>query len=173
MAWTDPAAHVWTTGEQVSAANMNTYLKDNLLALREPPRCIMYLGTSQLIGSGTVDVKVLIDTVEIDSDSFADTTNKRIVVPAGLGGLYWIGGGVRYDANATGIRHARVMVNGALRVGTGLGPQSSGTTAYAVTGRPVVLAAGDILELNAIQNSGASLNAAAGANTTWLAIARV
>ncbi len=32
MAWTDPAGHVWTTGETVTAANMNTYIRLNLEA---------------------------------------------------------------------------------------------------------------------------------------------
>lgn len=30
MAWTDPSGHVWTTGETVTAANMNTYIRLNL-----------------------------------------------------------------------------------------------------------------------------------------------
>jgi hypothetical protein len=30
MAWTDPAGHVWTTGEAVTAANMNTFIRLNL-----------------------------------------------------------------------------------------------------------------------------------------------
>ncbi len=30
MAWTDPAGHVWTTGEKVTAANMNTFIRLNL-----------------------------------------------------------------------------------------------------------------------------------------------
>lgn len=33
MSWTAPSGHVWTTGEIVSAANMNTYIKDNLIDL--------------------------------------------------------------------------------------------------------------------------------------------
>lgn len=31
MPWSDPANHVWTVGELVTAANMNTYIKDNLI----------------------------------------------------------------------------------------------------------------------------------------------
>ncbi len=30
MAWTDPAGHVWTTAETVTAANMNTFIRLNL-----------------------------------------------------------------------------------------------------------------------------------------------
>ena len=30
MAWTDPAGHIWTTGETVTAANMNTFIRLNL-----------------------------------------------------------------------------------------------------------------------------------------------
>lgn len=30
MAWTAPSGHVWTTGEVVTAANMNTYIRLNL-----------------------------------------------------------------------------------------------------------------------------------------------
>lgn len=30
MAWTDPSGHVWVTGETVTAANMNTYIRLNL-----------------------------------------------------------------------------------------------------------------------------------------------
>lgn len=33
MAWTSPSGHVWTTAEIVSAANMNTYIKDDLIDL--------------------------------------------------------------------------------------------------------------------------------------------
>ena len=30
MAWTNPDSHVWTTGETLTAANMNTYIRLNL-----------------------------------------------------------------------------------------------------------------------------------------------
>jgi hypothetical protein len=33
MAWTSPATHVFVTGEVVSPSTMNTFIKDNLLAL--------------------------------------------------------------------------------------------------------------------------------------------
>lgn len=34
MAWTDPAGHVFVVGEIVSPATLNTYVKDNLVALQ-------------------------------------------------------------------------------------------------------------------------------------------
>lgn len=54
MSWTDPSGHVYSTGEVVSAATMNTYIKDNLLDLdRRATLSSATVATSQTTTSTT------------------------------------------------------------------------------------------------------------------------
>lgn len=51
MAWTNPANHIWTTGEVVSASNMNTYIEANLAFLGGSQSAL--IATSEGTASGT------------------------------------------------------------------------------------------------------------------------
>lgn len=46
MAWTAPDSHVWTTGEVVTATNLNTYIRLNLDALSQSLQVISGNGSA-------------------------------------------------------------------------------------------------------------------------------
>ena len=108
---------------------------------------------------------------DFDTNTYHDnaTNNTRITIPTGKGGYYLITGAVQYDGNATKNRGCEIRLNG-----------SSGAVNYLyflstaeVTNSPVYpmsyilsLSAGDYIELFSYQNSGGSLNIAAG-STKW------
>jgi hypothetical protein len=52
MVWTDP--RTWTTGELVTAAMLNTHLRDNLKAIGDPQGTFTPTLTNITIGNGTV-----------------------------------------------------------------------------------------------------------------------
>lgn len=75
-------------------------------------------------------------------------------------GLYLVAGAIGYNANGTGSRHARWLVNGVVRTGVatvvGANPSAGAVTVQANT-MVLFLNAGDYVELQGHQTSGASL----------------
>lgn len=51
MSWTDPTAHVFVTGENVTAATMNTYIQANLATLQQLGAA--FVATSETTASAT------------------------------------------------------------------------------------------------------------------------
>lgn len=77
MAWTDPAGHVFATGEIVTAATLNTYVKDNLLDLDRR----------------TTTTSATVNTLETSSNtSYIDlaTAGPAVTVTIGANGLSMI-----------------------------------------------------------------------------------
>ena len=110
---------------------------------------------------------------EYDTDGFFTPSSTDIVIPAGLGGVYLVQGFVEYAANATGIRFGGVQVNGlniAYMFLNNIGAVF--VTAVNVSGI-YTLAPGDIVNLEAYQNSTVTL-AITGSTITpqrsWLSV---
>lgn len=109
---------------------------------------------------------------EYDTDAFFAPTSTNITIPAGLAGYYSIQGSIEYAANGTGTRFARINLNGTgltfmfLTFGVSIFTQTVNVSAV------VNLAVGDVITLEAYQNSGGALNilGAAVPSRTWLAI---
>ncbi len=85
--WTTPKT--WTTGELVRAADMNTYIRDNLEYIHDPPRCAVRLTADQTIANST-DVAIDWDEAVWDShgDMWDDGAPSRIAITRD--GLYSI-----------------------------------------------------------------------------------
>lgn len=95
---------------------------------------------------------------EFDSDAFHDTvtTNTRATVPTGKGGKYHVGGSVGFTGNATGTRDIGIWVNGSLYALQSLIADPGGE--YLAIDTIVNLAAGDYVELRAVQTTGGNYN---------------
>lgn len=109
------------------------------------------------------------DAEDFDNLSGHDTVtnNSRYTVPTGWGGKYILGGGACFEINATGARGCAWAKNGALINGSQMMIPSSGsllTTLIPARSLEVQLAAGDYIELQVYQNSGAALNSAVSAS---------
>jgi hypothetical protein len=130
MAWTTPKT--WSTGELVTAANMNLHVRDNLNALFTPNTG----GGSYTAGANHTTTSTSFANVDATNITFAVTS---------AGGRYWLGFAGRYvHSGSASYIYFDIAVDGTRIGGTnGLLPCSSSTTGSAfqiIT--PYVLTAG-------------------------------
>jgi hypothetical protein len=107
MAWTVPKT--WVTAEMVTAAMLNTYVRDNLTAIRDQVSSKMRRSSAAANQSipNTTETRVSFDTVDWDTvGTIADTTNNRLNFP--ISGKYVIGCGLRWTSNANGHREIKM-----------------------------------------------------------------
>lgn len=97
MAWTTP--RTYADGETLTTTILNQDWRDNLLALLTVPACKMRGAVATSIPNSGVDTLVTLDTSVFDTDTMADTTNKRIVVKTA--GKYLVGFAAQFQSEAT------------------------------------------------------------------------
>lgn len=164
MSWTAP--RTWVAGETVTAAIMNTHVRDNLLAIAPPPMFFGWQNTGQNLTT-SVTTAVALDSEVQDSDGGHDTVTNNSRYTAPKTGWYHCSGSVSFPINGTGRRIVVFRVNG---VSGSAGPQAelppSASTVTTVTQETeVFLNAGDYVELYALQTSGGTLTLLGGAST--------
>ena len=166
MAWTTPKT--WSVSEVLTAANMNTYLRDNTDWIgTSHPHCRVYNSANISITTSGTAQAVTFDSERYDVANMHSTSSNtsRITVPTGGGGVYIVGGALSWTANATGVRQTRLQTNGTTIY---LIAESATTTATSAMPLPVATAiamvAGDYVELIALQTSGGALNTLASSN---------
>jgi hypothetical protein len=172
MAWTAP--RTWVTSEVVTAAQLNTHLRDNELWLNSS-RAVRVWHSSAITVNDTSDKVLPFNSEVIDTDVFHNTStnNTRLTVPAGMAGVYIIGGGSNFEQNGTGYRLLKVRLNGSTMIGGLTVPAvGNGPTRLALT-TVNVLAVGDYVELLAYQNSGGNLDCASGSDLTIFWMVRI
>lgn len=159
MAWTTPKT--WTVGDVLSAADLNTYVRDNAKWLgTDKPHCrVRNSANISHTSSGSYQA-LTFNSERVDVGAMHDTSTNtgRLTVPTGGGGFYAVGGCIEFDGNGTGRRGIQIRLNGATviaREETG----NAGANDHAITIHTVYqLAAGDYVELMALQASGGNLN---------------
>jgi hypothetical protein len=126
-----------------------------------PPRFAGYQTAAQSVASGTWAVAMLIDTEVVDSDSGHSTTTNTSRYTVQVAGLYLVGVGVGWPANATGARAAVPHQNGASLPG---GPANEGaptSSSNSWAGQAWAFAqanVGDYFECTGFQQSGSTLS---------------
>lgn len=97
MVWTAP--RTWVTSEVVTAAQLNTHLRDNLLWAAFHHGCRAYKSAAQTVPSGNTDV-VTFSTESYDTDTFHSTSSltSRFVAP--VAGYYRVKFVADVDADA-------------------------------------------------------------------------
>lgn len=128
--------------------------------------CRVYNNTTQSINSAT-DTLLTFNSEDDDTDAYhsVSSATSRITIPAGLGGLYDVMASVGFDANATGARFVRFLVNGAATNGGEISAKGVVTyTNNVMVGTHLRLTAGDYVEVNVYQDSGAPLNSGSATN---------
>lgn len=160
MAWTTPKT--WTVGEVVTAANINTHLRDNLLSIY-PARVQVYNAGTATIANNTITT-LAFDQEDIDSDAFhsTSTNNSRLTVPAGLSGDYFVYGQVAM-ASFTGSVEALIKRNATTIVASHTAGSGTASGPGVWVGRVLTLAVGDFVELQVWQNSGGNVTLNGGA----------
>jgi hypothetical protein len=134
MAWTVP--RTWVTSEVVTAALMNTHVRDNEVFLRAHHGCRLFKSATQTVSSGATDV-VSFNSEDYDTDALHDTVtnNSRITIPAGLDGFWEFYWEAEWDADAAAnllsVPSLRKNAAGASGSGTQLNAKSHGGTTVA------------------------------------------
>jgi hypothetical protein len=100
MPWTTP--RTWATSDVVTAAMMNTNVRDNENWLHAHHGCSVYKSANQTVANGNNDV-VTWNSELYDTDAMHDpaTNNSRVIVPTGLDGYWSLACKIDSDADAT------------------------------------------------------------------------
>ena len=176
MAWTVPKT--FAGGSALTAAELNTYLRDNTAWLKDAltthgitsdsavqPIKVAGYGCSLTIGSqnisSDVDTALLFDTEEWDDAAFhhPSIATWRITIPSA--GRYLFNAWVRFDSNATGHRSTYFELNGVTEYNRIRIPAASGATTGISNIVELDLEANDYVGLRVRQNSGSTLAVAA------------
>lgn len=158
MAWTEPQTAV--SGAVHTAATHNTQVVENLKFLIRPPLAKARRFVSGVSIPNTADTTVVWNSTTKDSTGTMHPagTPERLVAP--VAGTYRASYELGWTANPTGIRRARLYVNGA-------GLIESQATLFTVTGAndahigrsvELVLAPNDYITVTAYHSAGAALN---------------
>lgn len=109
MPWTTP--RTWATSEVVTAAMLNSNVRDNSNWLNSHHGCYIYKTALQTVPNGNDNV-LSFNSETYDSDGFHDnvTNNSRITIPAGLGGYYYVAVTASSDADATNHTQANLRL---------------------------------------------------------------
>jgi len=161
--WVVP--RTWVTAEIPPASTFNIHVRDNLSWLgNDAPACRVRKNSNQSIATAS-DVPITFATGDNTEDTDPQAmhnpavNDSRITIPAGMGGLYAVGGNVEWAGNATGARQTSIRLNGSsflVREQTAVNSVSAGTDQSVST--IYRLAATDYIELLVLQNSGGNLN---------------
>ncbi len=153
----------WVAGEVVTAAYLNTYLRDNMKWLStDKPMVRAYRTASQTITNATY-TGIQMTTEIFDNASIHSTTSNtdRFTVPSGAGGKWMVGSSVEWTWSSIGVfRVAAVSVDAAFEF------QSSSPTTGASSTTPVAVAgivsaaAAAIIRPTCYQDSGGDLTTA-------------
>lgn len=99
MPWT--TSRTWTTSEVVTAAMMNTHVRDNTNWLHLHHGARLWKSANQTVPSGNNDV-ITWNSEVYDTDLLHDTAtnNSRITIPSGLDGFWQLTVKINTDADA-------------------------------------------------------------------------
>lgn len=156
---TVPAEITFTAGAVLTAAQLNTNLRDAINFIIAPPYAVLRQTSAQAISSATW-TGLTFDVEDLDRDGMHSTTSNTSRATAVTAGYYAIKGALLFTANGTGNRGLVVQVNGSAsnRYGKVQWPGFAGGSAGLLTSRELYLNVGDYAEIACNQTSGGSLN---------------
>ena len=109
MAYVTPVTKA--SGDGLTAADWNAYVRDNQEALHTPPRCLVQHSSNQSIANNTI-TSLLFDTELADTDSMHSTVSNTSRIVAKTPGLYAMFASVQFDGNTSGVRTVSIVLNG-------------------------------------------------------------
>lgn len=155
MAWTTPKT--WTVGELLTAADLNTYIRDNSDFLAETPKVAVRLTSTQSVPDDTTTTVSWDEAVwETDASMWDGASPTKIVIPRD--GLYDIDCHVKWatSADPTDEREIKILVEGSERInGTAI---PTATHAHSLQLLSTNLATDDEIEIQVTQATGGALN---------------
>lgn len=158
----------WVTGEVVTAAYFNTYLRDNVKWLSTDK------GTARATQSATQSIlnsswtSQTFNTNVWDNASIHSTSanTERFTIPTGQGGKWMFGGSFSFAPNATGVRYGGIYISYvSINVEHSTLPDGAAATNAAFTmATTQSVTAAQHFNLTCWQSSGGALNVNAGAS---------
>ena len=129
----------------------------------------VYASAAQSVADSSI-TQLTFNTAEWDTDSFFDDGADQLVVPAGLGGTYLLTARTTFASDVDGGRYLIANVNGS-EVGREGQTPGVGTRTLDLS-FPVVLAAGDTVDIDVAHYAGANLDvgSATKAQASWLGL---
>lgn len=154
---TVPSPRTWTSSELVTAAKLNTDIRDAFNFLMAPPRCVLRKSGQQTISSGVLTA-VTWDTELIDSDGGHSTvTNNSRYVAQTAGWYHLIASMVFYQPTDVGFYETFFIKNadGSTRQSRSDVHAMSTDIVVVSTSGYMSLAVNDYVEAHVYQSSGA------------------
>lgn len=155
---TVPVMRTWVTGEVVTAAYLNSNLRDASNFLLAPPLAVLRQSSTQSVPNAAYTA-ILLDAEDIDRDSGHSTVTNTSKYVCQTPGWYSDQATLSYASNATGLRIAGFNVNGVdINRSQQVPTVSTGGSATVLTTTcTVYLNALDNIELHGYQTSGGAL----------------
>lgn len=153
----------WVAGEVVTAAYLNTYLRDNMKWLStDKPMVRAYRSTTQTITTGTYTGIQMTSESFDNADIHSTTTNTdRFTVPSGAGGKWLVGSSVEWTWSSIGVfRIAAVSVDGGFQFQSSSPTTASSSTTPVSTFGLVSAASAAVIRPTCYQDSGGDLTTA-------------
>lgn len=162
MAWTAP--RTWVAGETLTAALMNTHVRDNLNWLEnDSPRCGALRDTNQSIPNSSLTTISYTGTDEFDVGAMHDPGGgnpSRLTVPSGGGGIYLCISTVTWAAtgSATNVELQFYKNGVAVASGKDTSPANTGGASNQGITLMMPLVATDFIESKVFHTAGAAVN---------------
>jgi hypothetical protein len=160
---TIPVQHTWSAAEVVTAAQMNSNVRDGINfhngTTGGKPLVSLRATAVQAIPTNIAPyVPLLLDTTDLDKDAGHSSTDTSKYVSK-TAGWYQVNAGSSFSANSNGGRLIALMLNGATVAGSAsfVQPVVGGNT-VARTAALVYMNVNDYLQVGAYQSSGVTLN---------------
>lgn len=154
---TIPTAYTWTIGELVTSTKINTYLRDAVSFLLDPPSARLSHSTTQSITTGT-DTGMSLNTEAADADGGHSTSSNTSRYAPQTAGVWDLNAAVPFAANATGKREAAFRVNGTTTHHAAAIPAAVASRMCLNLSGKIPLTVGDYVEVVVFQDSGGNLN---------------
>jgi len=107
VAWTTPITFV--TGQALTAAQLNTYLRDNSNFLFDPPMCCAQATANQTITTSTITDIAFAGADLYDTDTMHNNVTNNTLIAPNTAGVYLFTADVQYAGNATGTRYLNIQ----------------------------------------------------------------
>ncbi len=148
MPYTHPVM-TFAAGAKLTAAQLNTFLRDNLAFLINPPTCSIFNSSSQTIASSTLTA-LAADSENFDNDSMHSTVSNTSRITINTAGRYMLAATVLFASDANGTRFIEFIVNGTTRL-DGMQIVSAGASQETILSatRFATLSIGDYVEVRA------------------------
>lgn len=157
MPYTDPVM-TFAAGTKLTAAQLNTYLRDNQGFLARPPMCSVFHNVAQSVANSTLTV-LSANSENFDTDTMHSTVTNNSRITIQTAGRYLLATTVFFDVDADGSRFIEFMVNGATRYNVSQTASAGASQETILSGvRTLELAVADYVEVRCRHIAGATLD---------------